>query len=248
MRAVRLAAGMTRDQVAEALNVSGPTVTSWEQDRVDEVPAHRIEAFAELTSVPIDWLTMKVKQTPKALFDQLAQHFDKKRQKRHGDVPTSPRLHFAAANDHSPGDNIKDIGGAANAEVLEIRPTMKAHANGIDTEKPEARWMIPAQVLKFSFNCDPDSVVMKRVMTPCKLPDGTPVHRGDYFLIDSSRNDINETGIWYVTDPEGKEAKRAHVTLSDVTQLSMVLEGHPQPVEISGYTVLGRVMSVFHSA
>jgi hypothetical protein len=129
---------------------------------------------------------------------------------------------------------------------LEIKAAMSSHATGLDKAAPQAKWSIPREVLTLGFNCDPEQALIKRVRVAYTMTDGTPVLRGDYVLIDASRNTINEPGIYYVADP--REAKRIHVNADEATgELIARATGHTETIPINDLEVLGRVMAVFHS-
>jgi len=97
-------------------------------------------------------------------------------------------------------------------------------------------------------HCDPEQAVIKRVKIGYTASDGTPVLRGDYVLIDASRNVVSEPGIYYVADPDRREAKRVIVNADEQTgELIARLPGRADPVSIGELEVLGRAMAVFHS-
>jgi len=130
------------------------------------------------------------------------------------------------------------------AHILEIKPRLSAHAKMLDIE-PQATWSIPREVLTLDFNCDPDQALIKRsLIDGPPLPDGTPVCRGDYALIDATRNVINEPGLYYVADPEGKEVRRV---VAVGAELAVTLQSTGEAVNKEDLVVLGRVMAVFHS-
>ena len=229
LRAVRLAKGLTTDDVATALKISRPTFTTWELDKVQNVDEDKIKAFAKLTGVSAQWLKHATGAPPKGLkLDIHDRAFVGK--SRETIAAMTPSL------------------APEGMEVAEIKPAMKAHAKGLDTA-PQAKWAIPREVLALGFNCEPDSAVIKRVRHGYTIPDGTVVARGDYVLIDASRNTIDEPGLYYVADPAGLEAKRVFATIDGPGgELVVRLHGGSgEPVDASGLDVLGRGMAVFHA-
>ena len=57
MAAARVNAGMTQNEVAEALHVSNKTVLNWEKGKV--LPKFiQLKAFCDVVGVPIDYILM----------------------------------------------------------------------------------------------------------------------------------------------------------------------------------------------
>lgn len=245
MRAVRLALGLGRMELADALKVSGPMISAWERGRED-VPDKRIEEFAALTKAPSDWLLLKSELPPSwreriaaALLTVAPEKSERKNER--GKVP--PYRADAPVAPPSPAPE--------NRDIIEIAPAMKDHVGGLNTEQPEARWSIPLEVLRRSFNCNPNETVLKRVQLAMKMPDGTPVKVGDYVLIDPTRNEINSPGVYYVSDDETKPPKRVRVEGDEEAgEFRVYFNGNREPVgldQLSAYSVVGRIMTVFHS-
>lgn len=57
---------------------------------------------------------------------------------------------------------------------------------------------------------------------------------------------INEPGLYYVADPEGREARRVIASLVD-GQLVTAFQLNNQPVDVGNSRVLGRAMAIFHA-
>lgn len=84
-----------------------------------------------------------------------------------------------------------------------------------DEGTPRAIWTIPHDVLQLGFNSNPGSLVIQRA-------------RGDYLLIDTSRNELDESGTYIVVE-------------NGVTSHLRYDEGS-EPRDVM---VLGRIMGVF---
>lgn len=238
LRVVRMVRGMTADEIADALKVSRPTVTTWELDRVSEIDDHKIEAFAKLTKVAAQWLRHGGKtdlEIPPRILQRAAtgRGFSGMRSKEAMAPPQPP------APEPS---NVAEV--PAGAIISEIKPALTAHAKSLDI-MPQAKWAIPREVLTLSFNCEPESAVITRTRLPFTLPDGTQVSRLDYLLLDASRQTIDEPGLYYVADPQGKEAKRAVAQEVD-GKLRVHFYGETDEIEPESLEVLGRAMAVFH--
>lgn len=229
LRAVRLAKGLTGDEVAEKLGISRPTFTTWELDKVQTVDEAKIKRFAKLTGVAAQWLLHATGAAPKL------------------NLGVHDRAFVGKSKDTIAAMTPVSAPEAPLTEVAEIKPALKAHAKGLDTA-PQATWAIPREVLALGFNCEPDQVVIKRARHSYTMADGTMVARGDYVLIDASRNVIDEPGLYYVADPDGLEAKRAFATIDEPSgDLVVRMHGGPDPVNPGELEVLGRAMGLFRA-
>jgi transcriptional regulator with XRE-family HTH domain len=234
IRAVRLARDLSGEDIAKKLKIARPTLVNWETGATVVVPDERIEAFAKLTQVSAKWLKDGKGEPPPLDFSKIP---DKYRN------PPAGRL--VADRTALPPSNVIQL-ESNGAQVTEITPRASAHARGLDTA-PQATWSIPREVLTLGFNCDPEQGFIKRVPADGPpLPDGTPVNRGDYVLIDSSRNVINEPGLYYVSDPSGKEVRRVIVS-KEADKLVGILQLTNEPIDLAGLEVLGRATAVFHA-
>jgi transcriptional regulator with XRE-family HTH domain len=232
LRAVRLAKELSADEVAAHLKVKRPTYSLWELGKVDRVPEHRIDAFAELTGVSAQWLLHRTGKQPDL---PMGNRSGRRRSRSNPPVGISPALAPAPAQPDLPPSN-----------VVEITPKASAHARALDTA-PQAKWSIPREVLTLGFNCDPEEGFIKRVpIDGPPLPDGTPVNRGDYVLIDSTRTEINEVGLYYVADPNGREVKRV-LASQEEGELVVRFQGASEKLSVDELEVLGRAMAVFHA-
>lgn len=234
IRAVRLARDLTGEDCAKKLKVSRPTLVNWETGQTETIPSERIEAFAKLTHVSAKWLRDGEGEPPPLDFSKVPDKYRK---------PPAGRL--VADQTPLPPSNVIQL-ESHGAQVTEITPRASAHARALDTT-PQATWSIPKEVLTLGFYCDPEQGFIKRVPADGPpLPDGTPVNRGDYVLIDSTRNVINEPGLYYVNDPSGKEVRRVIVS-KEADKLVGTLQLTNQPIGLEGLEVLGRAMAVFHA-
>lgn len=121
---------------------------------------------------------------------------------------------------HSAGDR-------DNEPIPEISGSMAAHATAIDLTA-RAHWTIPADVLQLGFNADPGDLVMQRVVTSDDV-----LGKGEYILIDTRRNRVDEPGIYLLAGRDGLPAERIH---------------NPSVAETEGRAVLGRIMGVLRPA
>jgi transcriptional regulator with XRE-family HTH domain len=234
IRAVRLARDLSGEDIAKKLKIARPTLVNWETGATVNVPDERIDAFAKLTQVSAKWLRDGQGDPPPLDFSKVPEKYRK-----------APAGRLVADQTPLPPSNVIQL-ESHGAQVTEITPRASAHAKALDTA-PQATWSIPREVLTLGFNCDPEQGFIKRVPSDGPpLADGTPVNRGDYVLIDSSRNVINEPGLYYVSDPTGKEVRRVVVT-KDGEKLVGTLQLTNQSIDLEGLEVLGRAMAVFHA-
>lgn len=237
LRSVRLARGMTAAELSEKLDISRPTLTTWEQDKVENVSENTLRQFAEITDVPVDWLITGKGKAPKLNFDVPDRAFVGKRRQFTQHYQTPP----PSMPQPLPPENIVP----AATDVSEITAKMSAHAQGFN-KQPHARWSIPREVLTLSFNCEPDAAIIKRIRVAYTAPDGSQVQKGDYVLIDGSRSVIDEPGVYYCADPDAKEARRVIATADETGALVVKPVGGNEPVDPTSLEVLGRAMAVFH--
>lgn len=252
IRAVRLAKGMTATQVAEKIEISRPTLSTWENGLVGNIDEDKLKRLAKLLHVSAEWLISAKGAAPELALNIPDRAFVGTRSNsRLGrlesavqeavDAVEQSKLNAAAL----PPENIRMLTGV-DKSVPEIK---SAAPQFDDSHHDDTRWTMPREVLRRTFYCDPDNVVIKQARKGLDAPDGTPIRRGDYLLIDKTRNAINEPGIYYVADPEGKEAHRAIATANETTgELTVVIDGRAdvdKPTD--GWLVMGRAMAVFHA-
>jgi transcriptional regulator with XRE-family HTH domain len=89
MRAVRLAKGMTAGAVAEKLDVSRPTISTWETNQVEKIDKNKLVDFSKLTDVSLKWLMAGVGKQPDLDLDIPERTLVGKRQTRAEEEPQS---------------------------------------------------------------------------------------------------------------------------------------------------------------
>jgi transcriptional regulator with XRE-family HTH domain len=241
LRAIRMVRGLTTEQVAERLDVSRATISVWEGNKVKKYPHDKIVKFAKMTAVSVEWLMHRVGDAPtvqqKAINVASPPPFPTLPEE-----PSIPATPIPAAPAAAPAPAALPASGA---EIAEIKPN-QPNATELDLT-PKATWSIPGEVLTLGFNCDPDHAVITRVIIPVTMPDGMVAHRGDYLLIDTSRITINEPGVYFVADPDGKEVRR--LTVSEEENGALIVGDKTGKLDASPemFTVLGRAMAVFRA-
>lgn len=234
IRAARQLKGLSTAEAADEIDVSRSALSTWERGVVANPPEDKLKQFAKLTGVEYVWLKDASGQppgmTPKAI------HL----------VP-QPQFPILPPDQAQPPATLQlPAPGSVAPMIAEIKASRHVHANELDLT-PQASWSIPREVLTIGFNCDPENAVIKRVMMPVTMPDGTTVQRGDYVLIDGSRDVINEPGLYYAADPDGKEVKRILASDDGDGKLKLTNDkGVPLNGEPDSFTVLGRAMGRFH--
>ena len=63
LRSARLFAGLEQKDIADAVGVSRPTVSMWENGKND-IPASKLIAYAELTRVSLNWIAWGTQKAP----------------------------------------------------------------------------------------------------------------------------------------------------------------------------------------
>jgi transcriptional regulator with XRE-family HTH domain len=226
IRAVRTARKLRVGDTAKKIGVSRTSLTSWETNSVKIPDVDKLAAFTRLTEVSLDWLIEGKGEEPEFLAQARR---------------SKPRL---VVEDGA--EDARTVRAAVQQQLPEVASSLTAHAKAIDMT-PRAFWSLPHEVLELGFNVEPSAAVMKRVITRDGGEFG--LARGDFVLIDTSRNRIDEPGTYLLADPEGKSARRARVELQD-GKLQIVILGddvvrdNPQDAG-DDIVVLGRVMGVF---
>jgi len=231
LRSVRLARGLTAETIAKELEVSRPTITTWEADKVEKVSEDKLKAFSRLTNVSFEWLLAGVGAPPDLPLDIPSDKFKGMRTDQiiktihHG--PDLAR-DMVAVPDH--GSATPD---AANAQ-------------------PQARWMIPRDVLSYAMNCDPTRTIIQRVLAAPPSRD-IGFARGDFILIDTSRTKINEPGTYIIIDGDTDLSSWTWALARDQDDgpLSVTIYDHAKPPLVetlnSNRSVSGRLMAVLRS-
>jgi transcriptional regulator with XRE-family HTH domain len=121
-------------------------------------------------------------------------------------------------------------------DVPQISGHLAEHAKGLRADMPLAGWSIPVETILVSFHCVADHCVMMRVTQTDR-----EFQRGDYLLLDTSRNRLNEPGTYLVSD--GETAFRAAVEFDASTgKLRTIRLDNGATIEAE--TAMGRVMAV----
>lgn len=206
LRAVTKARKVTDGEAAKSAKVSRTTFSQWKNDAVKHPDLAGLGAFAAAHDVTLDWLVSGTGPAPvlAAMVDGVP-------------VPKRPR---------SKADPASNSGGSDLVQVPEISPSLAAHARGINRD-PRAVWVLPRGVLELGFGCEPAGAVLQRMQTAFG-----PLAKDAFVIIDTTRETVDEPGIYLLTDAEAPAARRVSV---DDTLLS------PEP----GQKVLGRIMGVF---
>ena len=222
IRAVRKARRLKLGAVASQIGLSRTSFSMWEVDRVTNPDVDKLRRFSSLVDVSLDWLIDRKGKDPEFL----------------GVSSALPKKPTKKAQTETSSDLTVDI--------PEVAPSLGAHAKAIDFNARHY-WSLPLDVLELGFNCNAEATVVKRVVTRDGKEFG--VARGDYVLIDTSRTQIDEPGLYIIADPDGVCARRAlvdldndelHITvMADDTSRSSPQDSGDKPV------VLGRVMGIF---
>ena len=229
IKAVRTARGLKLGAVAAHIKLSRTSLSQWEANAVRNPDVEKLGAFVELTNVNLDWLIKREGEDP----DLAPAQTRRRRASNRAAAMTS-------------GDT-----GALPAEspIPEVAPLLSVHAAEINLT-PRALWVIPHQVLEIGFNTVADRTVIKRIVTRSSPEFG--LSRGDYILIDTSRQRIDEPGIYIVADVEGRSACRVLIVEKgdnlEIAVFSDDLQRSYPQATVDNLIPLGRVMGVFKPA
>ncbi len=234
VRTVRKARRIKLITCAKQIGISRTGLQAWESDGVANPDTGKLLAFTKLTEVPLAWLIDGSGPMPDLAAPKPARNGRVKKVVVPIEMPPDHAL--AARN---------------LASIPEIAPSMTSHASALDLT-PRAVWQMPADALEIGFNANAGQVAIKRVVTREGSEFG--VVRGDYVLIDYSRTQIDEPGIYLLADPAKKCAKRAKVEWQR-DKLRIILladdvdrEDHEIDHGNGEIVVLGRIMGIFHPA
>lgn len=229
IKAARKARGLRLGAVATQIGVSRTSFSQWEADAVKKPDVNKLGKFVELVEVSLDWLVERKGNDPDLTIPQAS------RRRR-----SSGKSVERAATPGNSGSPFHEM------PIPEVAATLTAHANGMDMT-PKALWAIPHQVLEIGFHAEPETTVIKRIVTRGGTEFG--LSRGDYVLIDTSRTWIDEPGTYIIADPEGVSAQRVLVAedggkLKVVAVADDLQRSNPQ-VAVDNLKPLGRVMGIF---
>lgn len=232
MRAARRAKGLKVTEAAAQIELSRTSLTQWEADGVSKRDEKKLAAFVKLVDVNLDWLVNRKGPDP-----DLTPPADRRRKARANAEVIARRAMNGS------GDELMD------APIPEIAPSLTAHASHIDLT-PRALWIIPHQVIEIGFNSEPETTVIKRIVTHSQVECG--LERGDYVMIDTSRKQIGEAGIYMVADPEGKSARKVVIVKKDgcfeIAGVADDLQRNGPQESVDKLLPLGRVMGIFKPA
>lgn len=185
----------------------------------------KLGEFVRVTKVSLDWLLERKGGDP-----DLA-------------PPQTTRRRRSRSADPAASDN---AAGGLDLPIPEIAPQLSAHASQIDMT-PRALWVLPHQVLEIGFNSVPEASVIKRVVTRGGMEFG--LARGDYMIIDTSRQRVDEAGMYIVADPAGLSAFRVLINEKDgklsVAAVADDLQRSNPQLSVDNLPTLGRVMGIF---
>lgn len=230
IRASRKARGLKLTTTAELCGLSRTSFAQWENGGVKNPDMTKLGKFVRLVDVSLDWLIDRKGPDP-----DLTPPTGRKRRAVAAaaviSAPESPEAH------------------EINPSIPEIAGPLNAHASKIDFSA-KALWTIPSQVLEIGFNSVLASTCIQRVVARGQTEVG--LSRGDYILIDISRNRIDEPGIYIVADPEGISARRILVVDKagklEVSAVADDLERESLPESVDKLNPMGRVMGIFRPA
>lgn len=231
IRAARKAKGLKLTKAAAEIGVSRTAFTAWENNGVRRFDSEKLYGFARLCDVSLDWLMERKGSDP----DLSA---------------PKPRSQRTRQTQHILSERAKSGNGSGDlleVPLVEIAPALTAHHSHIDMT-PRNLWTIPHEVLELSFHADPESTVIKRIVT--RSPDCFNMNKGDYALIDTGRNRIDEPGTYIILDPDAKSAYRALVIQDAGGGLKLASVADDLLRDGSQFTLeqlipLGRVMGIF---
>lgn len=225
LKAVRKARGFKLGYAARQVGVSRTSFGMWESNNVRNPDINKLIAFTRLADVSLDWLTARRGEDPDLT------------------PPGKPRR--ATERTGEPISHGPRLAPAADA-IPEVAAPLSAHAERIDLT-PRAFWSIPQEVLELGFNATPGRMVMKRVATREGSEFG--IARGDYVLIDTARDRIDEPGVYLLADPEGRSALRALVKWESemlrIVVLADDVNRENKTLDERATVVLGRIMGIF---
>lgn len=221
IKAIRKARGLRSGVVAKEIGLSRTSFNQWEAGLVKNPDTHKLGLFAEMADCSLEWLTKRKGADPDLTPPQ------QRRRRSAAPAIDRPRLDGAAPV-------------AGTLPIPELTAAMSAHANALDLTA-RTFWQIPPQILELSFNCHPETTVIVRITSRADFN----LSKGDYALIDTSRNRIDEGGTYIVADPDGLSAWWVTVTSKGAGfEVSMIiddLQRAPKPT-VDSLQPMGRVM------
>ncbi len=169
IRATRLARNLSATEVAKQIRIARPTLFNWETDATGYPAKDKLEAFSRLTNVPFEWLLTGVGDRPGVL----------------SGVPDQPIHNEEPATVNDP-----------QVPVLEVISMELTGGQYLEIDN-RWKWDLPRHVLAVGLNSHPGRTIVLRVVVPYTA-DGMELRRGDYALIDLSRTEVDDVGIYMV--------------------------------------------------
>lgn len=234
LRAVRHARGLRLGALARELGISRTSLGGWESNSVKNPDLNKLISFSKMADVSLQWLIERSGPDP-----DLRPTTTAASSPTNGGGETDGK-----ADGHNKMDGFHVASPADGAAMIpEISASMAAHARSFDMTAG-AYWGLPDTVTMLAFNGTPGRMVIKREVSQ---DPSLGAKRGDYLLIDTSRTRIDEVGLYLLADPDGKQARRARVTVSEDGSLliSDDINRVARPLSSADDCVLGRVMAIF---
>ncbi|PYF05003.1 helix-turn-helix protein [Rhodopseudomonas faecalis] len=163
---------MSQDDLGEIVQVSHAAVQQWEKDKT-KPSIDNLTAAAEALEVPLAWLTSGVGPAP-----DLTPPEPKGRRSWRNARPSAQCVSFASRIPEVQSRSLASQGSAQDADKAAI-----------------AHWCIPADVVRNMLHTSADALTIMRVTRPTAAP---AVNAGDYVVVDRSRTEVNEPGLWVV--------------------------------------------------
>jgi transcriptional regulator with XRE-family HTH domain len=228
IRAVRKARGLKVGNTSQQIGVSRTTFSAWEAGAVKNPDMDKLGKFVELTNVSLAWLVRRAGDDPDLTMPA------PRRRRSSATTALQPTAGPGATN-----------GVVVEPPIPEIAAALSAHAKTIDVT-PRALWTVPRQILQIGFNCEPETTVIKRIVTRGGSEFG--LARGDYVLIDTSRTRIDEPGTYIVADPDGVSARRVLIVDNEgkmeIAAVADDLQRSNPQASVDNLMPLGRVMGI----
>jgi transcriptional regulator with XRE-family HTH domain len=230
IRAARKARKLRIGAVAAQIGLSRTSLSQWEAGAVKNPDVVKLGRFVKLVDVSLDWLLERKGDDPDL-------------------TPAAPsgRRRIPATSGRREYDT---NGSPAHSElpIAEIAAALTAHASQIDMT-PRSFWTIPRQILEIGFNAQPETTVVKRIVTK---KGELGLSRGDYVLIDASRTRIDEAGTYLVADPDKVSARCVLITEKngklEIAAVADDLNRSCPQIAVENLVSLGRIMGIFKPA
>jgi transcriptional regulator with XRE-family HTH domain len=231
LTAVRVAKNMNLAEAAKIVGTSKQSFSGWQTGRTKPKDVNQLYRFCEATETDLTWLVEGKGEPPRFLYGKHVANFE--------DIVQDTRQVTVIATKRPvtgmvPVSELLDSRG--NVSVPQISGHLAEHAKGLSTEMPLAGWSIPVETILVSFHCIADHCVMMRVTQTDR-----EFQRGDYLLLDTSRNRLDEPGTYLVSD--GETVFRAAAEFDQAKgKMRIVRLDNGEAIEAE--TAMARVMAV----